>query len=84
MKPDIWDDMDQQQKRDYAWDLMNSLRGYLLMNDALLTAAAVSRNHGAESNAEDLDSIREALFPINHERAEVAEVEIGQLEWEEE
>ena len=83
MKPTEWNTWNQDQKRQYAEDLIFSVRGHFLMNEALSIAAAVLRNQEAVSNAEDLDMIREAMFHIDHSKARMAMLPIDQLETEE-
>ena len=79
MKPTDWEDWSIEDKAEHALQLMERPRGYLLMNEALLLAASAARSAGKLSDAEDLDSICEGLFPINHEDTRLVELRLDQL-----
>ena len=70
MRPVNWNHWSEVQKRDFAETLLNSEHGYCLLHEVLMTAAVVARNSGAFSNAEQLDIIREGLFPFSPVTAE--------------
>ena len=79
MKPTDLDDWSIEDKAEYSWKLLASPRGYLLMNEALMVAASSARSLGKISDAEDLDSICEALFPLSHEETRLVEIPLDQL-----
>jgi hypothetical protein len=80
MKPHNWNDFSTETREAQARDLLNSPRGYFLLNQALSIAAAVARNGGEESNAEDMEVLAETLFYVDHQGAKFATVGLDDLD----
>jgi hypothetical protein len=64
MKPENWDSMTEQDKREDAERLFNSVRGRLVIGQAIARAAAVMRKekYPETSNIEDMEELGEMLF----------------------
>lgn len=67
MKPEKWNEMTKEQKRDCAWNMMNSPRGTYIMSQALHYAIkdlkAVQPEFMQERlNIEDMEMLRECFF----------------------
>jgi hypothetical protein len=83
MKPLNWNEWSDVKKRCFAESLLNSERGYCLLHDALATAAVFARHSGAFSSAEELDIIREGLFPFSRDIADEPIHHVEAAGWDE-
>ena len=66
MKPSNWDSLDNDDKKLIASELLNSMRGQLILSQALVIAARTLREekYPEESNAQDMDILAEMFFPM--------------------
>jgi len=66
MKPKNWDSLSKQEKLGIARELFPSVRGQLIISQALVIASKELRGkkYPETSNAEDMDILIETLFPI--------------------
>ena len=68
MKPENWKDLDGNQASEIAASLLKSMRGSLIVGQALYIASQVLKKmdhpFNEVSNAEDMEMIGECLFPI--------------------
>jgi hypothetical protein len=66
MKPNNWDKMNSGQKRYTATKLLGSLRGQLLLSQALVRAIEVMKTdkYPENSNIEEMEMLVEMLFPL--------------------
>lgn len=73
MKPRNWDTMEQKDKQDTARRLLKSVRGQLIISQALVCAIELlgEAKHPETSNIEDMDMLLE-LFPIYRAIQQVA------------
>jgi len=67
MKPQNWNELGDNEKREQAMALANSSRARFLLQSALSQAAVIARGVDQISNAEELDMLAEALFPLGDE-----------------
>lgn len=66
MKPKNWDGLSGEEKKRVAAALLDSMRGQLILSQALVIAARTLRaeEYPEESNAQDMDILAEVFFPI--------------------
>jgi len=66
MKPRHWDAMSPRAKQEFAGSLLNSLRGQLIMGQALVRATELMRmeERPETSNIQDMEIIQEVCFPL--------------------
>lgn len=77
MKPDDWDELEEKQQKDMALELFSSMRGKYIISQALTVAIdemkKVDDTHKEVSNIEDMEMLRDTLFPLYYitQQAEV-------------
>lgn len=68
MKPDDWDELEEKQQKDMALELFSSMRGKYIISQALTIAIdemkKVEDTHKEVSNIEDMEMLRDTLFPL--------------------
>ena len=65
-KPDSWDNLSHETKKQIAEQLLGSLRGQLIMSQALVRAIEVMKKerYPEFSNIQDMEILLEMIFPI--------------------
>lgn len=68
MKPENWDTLSSKEKREVATDLLHSMRGNLIISQALVFAISAMKKVPKErrevSNIQDMELLMEELFPM--------------------
>jgi len=79
MKPANWNELSKEAQVEYATNLLNSPRGFLMISQALVYGATVARGAGEISNAEDMDLIAETLFSTDGPMVHYADLSVDSI-----